>query len=65
VTELRVPRLTCRDVVELLADYLDDALADSGRRRVDAHLDTCPDCAAYVGQFRHTIRVVGRLRKRA
>jgi anti-sigma factor RsiW len=61
--ELRAPRLTCREVVELLSDHIDDALAPRERARVAAHLRTCPDCALYLAQLRTTIGALGRLRQ--
>lgn len=60
--ELRAPRLTCREVVELVSDYLDGALPAPERARVAAHLHSCPECAAYVVQLRATIGALGRLR---
>jgi anti-sigma factor RsiW len=63
MSELPAPRLTCRDLVELLSDYLDGALPASERARVAAHLDVCPDCIAYLAQLRTTIGALCRLRQ--
>ena len=63
MSELPAPRLSCREVVELLTDYLEDALGDLERARVEAHLATCPDCTAYLAQLRTTIGLLGRLRE--
>jgi len=63
VSELRAPRLTCREVVELLSDYLEDGLAPGERARVVAHLQTCPQCVAYLAQLQTTICALGRLRQ--
>ncbi len=63
VDELPAPRLTCREVVELLSDYLEDTLPAGERARVRAHLATCPDCLAYLEQLRATIGTLGRLRE--
>jgi anti-sigma factor RsiW len=63
VDELPAPRLTCREVVELLSDYLEDGLPAGERERVQAHLATCPDCLAYLEQLRATIGTLGRLRE--
>ena len=52
------PDLTCQDLVELVTDYLDDALAASERARFEAHIADCPYCDAYLDQMRRTIRVV-------
>jgi anti-sigma factor RsiW len=54
--------MTCREVVELLSDYLEFALAPRERARVAAHLQTCPGCAAYLAQLQTTIGALGRLR---
>jgi anti-sigma factor RsiW len=44
--------LACIDEVELITDYLEGALPESERRRVEAHLDTCPGCTEYLAQIR-------------
>ncbi len=61
--ELRQPRLTCRELVELLSDYVEGALDASERARVEAHLHNCPECRAYLAQLRATIGALGRLRE--
>jgi anti-sigma factor RsiW len=53
--------LTCREVVELLSDYLDDAIPAPDRARLDAHLAECDGCTAALDQVRETIRVTGGL----
>jgi anti-sigma factor RsiW len=53
--------LTCREVVELVTSYLDDALDPGDWGRFDEHLRDCDDCTAYLRQLRVTIRVAGRL----
>ncbi len=63
MTELHAPRLACREVVELLSNYLEDALPAAERARVEAHLETCPECMAYLAQLRVTIGTLGRLRE--
>jgi anti-sigma factor RsiW len=55
--------LTCRDLVELVTDYLEDALLPAERRRFEAHLEGCTVCPRYVDQLRSTVRIVGRLRE--
>ena len=53
--------LTCKELVELVTDYLDGAMPADGRRRFDEHLASCPFCRIYLDQMRQTIRTVGRL----
>jgi anti-sigma factor RsiW len=54
--------LTCRELVELVTDYLESALSRRDRRRFEAHLAACGNCTEYVAQFRETIRLTGTLR---
>ena len=51
----------CRDIVELLSDYLDGALDDETARVVEAHLADCEGCGRALEQLRETIRVTGML----
>jgi anti-sigma factor RsiW len=53
--------LTCHEVVELVTDYLEGALADEARRRVEEHLSGCEGCTRYLAQMRDTIRLTGML----
>jgi anti-sigma factor RsiW len=53
--------LTCKEIVELVTDYLDGALPADSRRRFDEHLASCPFCQIYLDQMRQTIRAVGHL----
>jgi anti-sigma factor RsiW len=54
------PDLACRELVELVTDYLEDALPADVRERFEAHLAECDACDAYVEQVRTTIRLAGR-----
>ena len=53
--------LVCQEFVELVTDYLEDALPRRERRRVEAHLRDCEGCSAYLEQFRLTVRALGVL----
>jgi len=55
-------QLSCRELVELVTDYLEGALAAEEHERVDRHLAVCRGCHTYVEQFRQTIELTGRLR---
>jgi anti-sigma factor RsiW len=54
--------LTCRELVELVTDYLEGILPKYDRARFDAHIAGCVNCTRYVEQFRETIRLTGTLR---
>jgi anti-sigma factor RsiW len=51
--------LACNELVELVTDYVEGALAPNERARFDAHLTECPDCVEYVAQMHRTILAVG------
>jgi hypothetical protein len=53
--------LTCKELVELTTDYLEDALSSVDKERFKDHVGLCPGCAAYLGQMSGTIRAVGHL----
>ncbi len=53
--------LTCKEIVELVTDYLGNALPDAERARFEEHLATCDACTQYVQQMRSTIELSGRL----
>jgi anti-sigma factor RsiW len=53
--------MTCAELVELVTEYLDGALAEVERERFEAHLAACPHCDAYLDQIRATVAAAGRL----
>ena len=53
--------LDCKEFVELVTSFLDDALEPESRRRVADHLAECDGCGRYLDQVRQTIRVLGDL----
>jgi len=53
--------LACQQAVELVTDYLEDALSPAARRRFETHLAGCPHCTEYLAQIRATIQLTGGL----
>jgi len=53
--------ITCREVVELLSDYLDGELPEPERVRVDEHLAGCDGCTMVLDELRETVRLTGML----
>jgi len=47
--------MTCRQLVDFLAEYVADGLEVSERTAFAAHLADCPACADYVRSYRDTI----------
>ena len=55
--------MTCRQIAELITDYLEGALSAGDRLRFEEHVAGCEACSAYLGQLRATTRVLTRLRE--
>ena len=53
--------MTCREVLDLLTDYLESALPTPIRARLEQHLAECDHCAADLDQLRATIDALGSL----
>jgi anti-sigma factor RsiW len=53
--------MSCRELVEVITDYIEDRMPSEDRRRFDAHLEDCPYCANYLDQMRATIATMGEL----
>jgi anti-sigma factor RsiW len=49
--------ITCRELIDFIADYLDGTLAPEALREFDRHLAVCPSCVAYLESYRQTIRL--------
>jgi predicted anti-sigma-YlaC factor YlaD len=56
---LRRKDIVCQDAVELVTEYLEGTMKRRERRRLEAHLKDCPNCAAYFEQIRLTIELTG------
>jgi anti-sigma factor RsiW len=54
--------ISCQDVVELVTDYVEQALPAEEAAVFEQHLNFCDGCVWYVDQVRKTIDVVGELR---
>jgi anti-sigma factor RsiW len=49
--------ISCRELVELVTEYLEGTLPEPDRERMEAHLELCGPCRAYVEQIRTTSRL--------
>ena len=61
MTDINEPEMACRELVELVTDYLESRLSPADHARFEAHLAECEYCATYVEQMRQTIRTLGRI----
>jgi len=53
--------LACQEVVELVTDYLENALLPRTRALLDDHLAGCEGCTAYFDQVQRTIMLLRQL----
>lgn len=55
------PMLVCRDVTELVTDFLEGRMSFWDRLRFQFHIGMCRHCREYLRQMRMTRRVTGGL----
>ncbi len=53
--------MDCVELVALATEYLEGALPDSERERIEAHLRECHGCDAHMAQLRAAIEVARAL----
>lgn len=53
--------LTCKELVEIVTDYLEGTLSPSDQKRFSEHLALCDGCQAYLQQVRVIVATLGRL----
>lgn len=53
--------MACRELAQLVTDYLDEHLTAGDRRRFEEHLAVCRNCVTLVDQFRTTIAALSGL----
>ncbi|HJP65049.1 MAG TPA: zf-HC2 domain-containing protein [Actinomycetota bacterium] len=53
--------MACIEFVEVVTDYLEDAMTSAEAARLEAHIADCHGCTAYLEQMRRTARLVGRI----
>jgi anti-sigma factor RsiW len=47
--------LECRQIAELLGDYIDGTLPSHVRDLIDFHIEGCQPCVAFMNTYRSTI----------
>jgi len=53
--------LTCKEIVELVTDYLEGHMAPVQRAQFEQHLLTCPPCTTYLEQMRTMVGLAATL----
>ena len=52
--------MTCKDVIGLLADYLEATLTEAQVVELEDHLRACDPCVAYLRTYRRTKELAAR-----
>ncbi len=53
--------MSCKELVELVTDYLEGALPPEDHRRFELHIGKCDWCKLYIDQIRLTIKAASKL----
>ncbi|HVZ72757.1 MAG TPA: zf-HC2 domain-containing protein [Polyangia bacterium] len=61
----RQTEFVCRDVVEVVNDYLEDVMSTEDRASFEQHLHACPWCATYLAQLHQSSSLVRRVTEAA
>jgi predicted anti-sigma-YlaC factor YlaD len=54
-------QLNCQEVVELVTDYLEQALLPEMQAQFEEHIAECPGCDTYLEQIQQTIMMLRKL----
>ena len=49
------PYITCRQLIDFIADYVAGEIDDDARHDFERHLGVCPSCRAYLDSYRKTM----------
>jgi hypothetical protein len=52
--------MTCRDAIDVIADFLDQALAPDVGDELERHVRDCAPCRAYLNTYRSTRALVSQ-----
>jgi anti-sigma factor RsiW len=55
--------IECRQIADLLGDYLEGALPGQTRELIEWHIEGCAPCVAFVNTYRGTIDAAKKLRE--
>lgn len=55
--------MECRQIAELLGDYLDGTVPKNVRELIEWHIESCAPCVAFVNTYRGTIDAAKKLKE--
>jgi len=61
MTNANPNELNCQEVVELVTDYLEQALLPEKQAQFEEHIEECPGCDTFLEQVQQTIMMLRKL----
>ena len=61
MTDANQKELNCQEVVELVTEYLEQALLPEKQAQFEKHVENCPGCDIYLQQVQQTIMMLRKL----
>ena len=55
--------IECRQIADLLGDYLEGTLPTPARELLEWHIEGCGPCVAFINTYRGTVRVTRQLKE--
>lgn len=52
---------TCKEVNDLLLDYLEGKLSSHVQKEMDYHIGLCQNCVRYIKTYKKTMELTGKL----
>jgi anti-sigma factor RsiW len=52
--------MTCREAIDVLAEFLEQSLSPQALAEFEQHLADCAPCRAYLETYRRTVALAGR-----
>ena len=55
--------MTCRQAIEVLADYIESTLTPAVLEKLEAHLRECAPCRAYLATYQRTAELAAKVNR--
>ena len=52
--------MTCREAIDILADYLESTLTPTALEKLEAHLGECAPCRAYLATYKRAAELAAK-----
>ena len=49
--------MTCREITDILSEFVGGEIAADAAARLEAHLELCPNCRVFLVQYTRTIEI--------